>query len=106
MNQDATWYGPGPSDIVLIDGDSALPPQKRGGKTAGWIKMALDMEVGLGSGHIVLDGTQLPSPEKGAQPLPIFGPCLLWLDGSNATWYRGRPVGCKTLTQSAGGSIL
>jgi len=26
------------------------------GQTAGWIKMALGMEVGLGPGHIVLDG--------------------------------------------------
>jgi len=25
-------------------------------KTAGWIKMKLDMEVGLGTNHIVLDG--------------------------------------------------
>ena len=26
------------------------------GQTAGWIKVALGMEVGLGPGHIVLDG--------------------------------------------------
>jgi len=43
--------------------------------------MKLGTEVGLGSGHIVLDGelgTQLPS-QKGAQPPPpIFAPCLLW----------------------------
>ena len=44
------------------------PPQKGGGapspfstdvycgETAGWIKMALGMEVNLGPGHIVLDG--------------------------------------------------
>jgi len=25
-------------------------------------------------------GNQLPLPQKGAQP-PIFGPCLLWLNG-------------------------
>ena len=37
--------------------------------------MPLGMEVGLGSGHTVLDGD--PAPHKGAQP-PIFGPCLLW----------------------------
>ena len=34
-----------------------------------------DMQVGLGPGHIVLDGD--PAIPKGAQP-PIFGPCLLW----------------------------
>ena len=48
--------------------------------------MKLGMEVGLGLGHIVLDGTH-PSP-KGAQS-PIFGPCLLcpygWID-QDATW--------------------
>ena len=45
------------------------------GQTVGRIKMKLGMQVGLGPGHIVLDGTQLlssPSP-KGTQP-PIFGP--------------------------------
>jgi len=34
------------------------------GKTAGWIKMALGMQVGLGPGHIVLDG--VPASAKGA----------------------------------------
>jgi len=34
------------------------------GKTAGWIKMALGMEVGLGPGHIVLDG--VPASAKRA----------------------------------------
>jgi len=32
--------------------------------------MPLDTEVGLGSGHIVLDGD--PAPPKGAQPPPKF----------------------------------
>ena len=30
------------------------------GQTAGWIRITLGTEVGLGPGHIVLDGTQLP----------------------------------------------
>ena len=34
-------------------------------KTAGWIKIALGMEVGLGPGHIVLDGDQAAFPKKG-----------------------------------------
>jgi len=46
--------------------------------------------------------TQVPSP-KGAQPPPIFGPCLLWSNGwtdqeffqfskiQDATWYEGKP---------------
>jgi len=37
------------------------------GQTVGWIKMKLGMEVGLRPGHIVLDGTQLTPPPKGAQ---------------------------------------
>jgi len=45
---------------------------------AGWIKMALDTELGLGPGHIVLDGD--PAPQKWHSP-PIFGPCLLWRNG-------------------------
>jgi len=49
------------------------------GQTVGRIKMKLGMQVGLGPGHSVLDGTQLPSP-KSAQP-PIFGLCPLWPNG-------------------------
>jgi len=35
-------------------------------------------------------GTQLPQKEEGHSPHPIFGPCLLWLNGwmdQDATWY-------------------
>jgi len=32
-------------------------------KTAGWIKMALGVEVGLGPSHIVLDEDPAPSPK-------------------------------------------
>ena len=39
------------------------------GQTAAWIKMPLGMEVGLGPGHIVLDGVPLPTPAKEAPPL-------------------------------------
>jgi len=45
---------------------------------AGWIKMPLGMEVGLGPGDFVLDGDPAPlSPKKRAEP-PIFSPFLLW----------------------------
>ena len=47
------------------------PPQKSAhvycAKTAGWIKMPLDMDVSLGSGHIVLDVDPAPTPKMGAQ---------------------------------------
>jgi len=45
------------------------------GQTAGWIKMPLGTEVGLGSGHIMLDGNPTPSPSKKEQsPLTNFWP--------------------------------
>ena len=62
------------------------------GQTVGWINMKLGTEVGLGPGHIVLDGDPA-LPLYGAQ-LPIFRPCLLWPNGwmdQDATWYGGRP---------------
>jgi len=34
------------------------------GQTAGWIKMAIGTEAGLGPGHIVLDGDPAPLPES------------------------------------------
>jgi len=43
--------------------------------------MALDMQVGLGPGHIVLDGDPgSPPSKKGTEP-PNFGPCPLWPNG-------------------------
>ena len=35
------------------------------GKTVGWIKVKLGMQVGLGPGHIVSDGDPAPPPKKG-----------------------------------------
>ena len=55
--------------------------------------MALDMEVGLGPGHIVLDGEPAPLPKRGQSP-QIFGPFLLSPIGwvyQDATWYGCRP---------------
>jgi len=87
MHQDATWYGGRPHPMALcVRWGPSPPPQKGGGspkfsahvycdQTAGWIKMALGMEVGLGLGHIVLDGEPAPLPKKGQSPLnfrPIF----------------------------------
>jgi len=52
------------------------------GQTVGWIKMKLGVEVGLGPGHIVLDGDPAPrslSPKMGAQP--PFSAHVLWPNG-------------------------
>jgi len=100
MNYDATWYGGRhrPRRLCVRWGPS--PVCKKGwsprnfwpvccGQTAGWIKMALGMEVGLGPGHNVLDGDLAPSPKNGTKT-PNFGPCLLCVY-QDTTWYRGRP---------------
>ena len=38
------------------------------GQTVGRIKMKLGTEVGLGPGHIVLDGDLTPLPQRGTAP--------------------------------------
>jgi len=53
--------------------------------------MALGTELGLGPGHIVLDGDPAPFPQKWGRA-PIFGPFLLWPNGcmyQDTTWYGG-----------------
>jgi len=65
-------------------------------QTVEWIKMKLGVHVGLGPGHIVLDGDPSPLPQRGTAPefSANFGPCLLWPNGwmdEDATWYGSRP---------------
>jgi len=63
-------------------------------QTAGWIKMALVVEVGLGPGHTVLCGDLALLSQKGAEPPPQFSAHFLWPNGwmhQDATWYGGRP---------------
>jgi len=62
--------------------------------TAGCIKMPLGMKVGLGPGHIVLDGNRAPPAQKGHILPSIFHICLLWPNGcmhQDTTRYRGKP---------------
>jgi len=42
------------------------------GQTVGWIKVPLGMEVGLGSGHVVIDMNPAPLSKRGHNPLPNF----------------------------------
>ena len=49
------------------------------GQMAECLKMPLDTEVGLGTGHIVLDGTQLISAQMG--PVRLCGFCHISTSG-------------------------
>jgi len=64
-------------------------------QTVGWIKMKLGLHVGLGPGHIVLDGDPAPFPLKGHSPQFSAHICLWpngWVD-KDATWYEGIGLG-------------
>jgi len=64
------------------------------GQIVARIKMKLRMQVGLGPGHLVLDGDPAPHPQRGTAGPPIFGPCLLRPNGcmdQHVTWYGARP---------------
>jgi len=54
-------------------------------QTAGWIKIALGMEVGVSTDDFVLDGTPLPLPKKGAV-LPKFSADVYY--GQTAGWIK------------------
>jgi len=63
------------------------------GQTVERIKMKLGMQVGLGPGHIVLDGDPPPLPRRGTAP-PIIGRYLLRPTGcmdQDVTQYGARP---------------
>jgi len=85
MHQDSTWYEGRPQSKRLCvrwgpRKGAERPPQFSAHvyccQTAGWIKMALRVEVGLGPGHTVLDWDPAHLPKKEADT-PIFGPYLL-----------------------------
>jgi len=107
-DQDEAWYGSrprpcphcvrwGPRSARKGHNSPHFPAHIYCGQTAGWIKLPLGTEVGIGPGGIVLDGDQAhPSRTKGAQQPqpPLFGICLLWPNGwmdQDATWYGGMP---------------
>jgi len=87
MDQDTTWRGGRPRPWPLCVRWRPSSPQKRHspphfsahaywGQMAGWIKMPLGREVGLGPSDIVLGGDRA-LPKGHSPPPPIFGPCLL-----------------------------
>jgi len=106
--QDTTWYGSRPQPrrhCVRWEPSSPSPkgaklPQfsanVRCSQTAGWTKMPLGMDVGLGPGDFVFGGDPAPSQKRRHSPHPLFGPfvpCLLWPNGwmdQDSTWYAGK----------------
>jgi len=78
----------------VLDGDHAPPSPKGGqstprflahvycGQTAGRMKLLLGMEVGLSPGDCFRWGPSPVPPKRGGAPSPIFGPFLLWPNGS------------------------
>ena len=100
MDEDATWYGCRPQPRGLCVRWGPTPHLKGGGphknnsayvscgQTAGWIKMPLVTEVGLGPGEVVLDRDPTPPKSDTASSF------LLWPNGwmdEDASWYEGRP---------------
>ena len=66
-----------PCIVAKLDsvGQDATSPNFRPmycGETAGWIKMPLGTEVGLGPGHIALGGDPAPSTKRGTAAPPTF----------------------------------
>ena len=87
IDEDETWHGgrPGAGHIVLDEDPAPRPPKAHSplpqfsthvccGQTAGWIKVPLGKEVGLGLGDIVLDGAQLSHKKGHSHPTPNFWP--------------------------------
>jgi len=103
MDQDVTWYGGRPRPRRLCVRSGPAPPPQKGERsppqvycdqTAGWMKLVLGMEVGLGPGHIVLDEDPAPLSKRG-QIVQFSAHFLLWPNGwmhQDATWYGGRPL--------------
>jgi len=60
------------------------------GQTVGQIKMKLGLEVGLGPGHIVLDGDLAPLPQRGQSPQFSAHICC----GQMAGWIK-MPLGME-----------
>jgi len=113
MDQDATGYesmGHSPGDFVLDREPTQFPPPQKGvepppqflahvyyGQAAGWIKIALGMEVGLGPGHTVLDGDPTPLPKNGVTAPPKMGiaPNFWFMSRDQTAGWMKTPLGTE-----------
>jgi len=71
---------------MLSDRCLSVCPVCNVGQTVEWIKMKLGMQVGLGTDHIVLGETQLPSTKKGMEPPAKFSARVFC--GQTAGWIK------------------
>ena len=55
-------------------------------QNVGWIKMKLGTKVGLGPGHILLDGDPAPLPKRGGAP--NFRPTPIVVKAQTAAWIK------------------
>jgi len=104
MDQDATWHGGSPRPTRHCVLWAPAPPPLKGhspqflanvrcGQTAGWTKRPVGMEVGLGSGDFVFDGTQLYPRKKGTL---IPTQCLAHVYcGQTAGWIKTPMYGSR-----------
>jgi len=78
--QNGSPYAIGPLSVPSVGLSATLVYCSQ---TVGWINMKLGTQVGLGPGHIVLDGDPSPAPQKDTAhdfwPLSVV---VEWLDGS------------------------
>ena len=106
MDQDGTWHGGRPwSRPHCARWRPSSPGPKKGqsprfsahlycGQTAGYIKMPLGTEVGLGLRDSVFDVDPANPRKRHTHSHPILGLCLLWSNGwmdEKAAWYGSRP---------------
>jgi len=104
VDHDATWYGGGPRPTRhCVRWGPSSPPLKgnspqfsanvRCGQTAGWTKISLGMEVGLGPGNFVFDRDPARPRKNGTPTPPSCWPMSIVakrLKGQDATWYGGK----------------
>ena len=60
------------------------------GQMVGWIKMKLGMQVGLGSGHILLHKDSAPLPKRGRSPQFSAHVCCSQIWGGGSAPFGGR----------------
>ena len=102
MDQDATWYGGrprftrhcvrlGPSSPPLKGYSPPLSANVRCGQRAGWTKMPLGMEVGLGPGDYVQWGRSYPQKKMAHHPTQFLAHVYC---GQTAGWIK-MPLGTE-----------